>query len=97
MDLQLRYTALNINIGGPPVTGTPADSRTERKSILFAGLLNFLNKPRFRGWPIDYMSVYLNLPSEMKFAEAIGAPLFNGNGWANTSLIQSETFRLCKC
>ena len=26
----------------------------------------------------------------MKFAEAIGAPLFNGNGLANTSLIQSE-------
>ncbi len=22
--------------------------------------------------------------------EAIGAPLFNGNGWANTSLIQSD-------
>ena len=28
----------------------------------------------------------------MKFAEAIGAPVFNGNGWANTSLIQSEPF-----
>ncbi len=28
------------------------------------------------------------LPSEMKFAEAIGAMLFNGNKWANTSLIQ---------
>ncbi len=26
----------------------------------------------------------------MKFAEAIGALLFNGNGWANTSLIQSN-------
>ena len=26
----------------------------------------------------------------MKSAEAIGAPLFDGNGWANTSLIQSE-------
>ena len=26
----------------------------------------------------------------MKFAEAIGALLFNGNGWANTSLIQSD-------
>ena len=26
----------------------------------------------------------------MKLAEALGAPLFNGNGWANTSLIQSE-------
>ena len=23
-------------------------------------------------------------------AEAIGSPLFNGNGWANTSIIQSE-------
>ena len=29
----------------------------------------------------------------MKFPEAIGAPLFNGNGWANTSLIQSEPFK----
>ena len=28
----------------------------------------------------------------MKFAEATGAPLFNGNGRANTSLIQSEPF-----
>ncbi len=28
----------------------------------------------------------------MKFAEGITAPLFNGNGWANTSLIQSEPF-----
>ncbi len=26
----------------------------------------------------------------MKFAEAIGALLINGNGWANTSLIQSD-------
>ena len=26
----------------------------QRKSILFAGLLNFLNKPLFLGWPIDY-------------------------------------------
>ncbi len=25
-----------------------------------------------------------------KFAEAIGAPRFSGNEWANTSLIQSE-------
>ena len=24
------------------------------------------------------------------FAETIAAPLFNGNGWANSSLIQSE-------
>ena len=29
----------------------------------------------------------------MKFAEAIGAPLFNGNGWANSSLIQSKPLR----
>ncbi len=28
----------------------------------------------------------------MKFAEAKGAPLFNGNMCANTSLIQSEPF-----
>ncbi len=26
----------------------------------------------------------------MMFAEAIGAPLFNGNGWANNILIQSD-------
>ncbi len=50
-------------------------------------------------WARSIMSVYdeatpyadtSTLPSEMKFAEAIGAPLFNGNGWANISLIQSE-------
>ncbi len=29
-------------------------------------------------------------PSEMKFAEAIGTSFFNGNGWENTSLVQSE-------
>ncbi len=27
----------------------------EKKSILFDGLLNFLNKPLFLGWPIDYI------------------------------------------
>ncbi len=32
------------------------------------------------------------LPSEMKFVEAIGAPLFHGNGWANTSLIHSDPY-----
>ncbi len=32
------------------------------------------------------------LPSEMKFAEVIGAPLFNENWWANISLIQSDPF-----
>ncbi len=32
----------------------------------------------------------------MKFAEAIGALLFNGNGWANTSLIQSDPLALWK-
>ncbi len=36
------------------------------------------------------MNGFRTLPPEIKFAEAIGAPLFNGNGWANTSLIQSE-------
>ena len=29
----------------------------------------------------------------MKFADGTGALLFNGNGWANTSLIQSESLR----
>ena len=33
------------------------------------------------------MSVY---DEATPYAEAIGAPLFNGDGWANTSLIQSE-------
>ena len=33
----------------------------------------------------------------MKFAEAIGAPLFNGNGSANTSLIQSDPFYIYSC
>ncbi len=32
----------------------------------------------------------------MKFVEAIGAPLFNGNEWANTSLMHSEPFKHCK-
>ncbi len=49
-------------------------------------------------WTNSIMSVYdedtCTLSSEMKFAEAIGVPLFNGNGWANTSLIQSEPFRV---
>ncbi len=33
----------------------------------------------------------------MKFAEAIGAPLFNGNRWTNTMLIQSETLNKFQC
>ena len=61
-------------------------------------------------WARSIMSVYdeatpygdtSTLPSVMKFPEAIGARLFNGNGWANTSLIQSEPLfawlcRMCK-
>ncbi len=34
--------------------------------------------------------IYLNLAIWMKFAEAIGALLFNGNGSENISLIQSD-------
>ena len=33
----------------------------------------------------------------MKFAEAIGAPLSNGNEWANTSLIQSDPLHYDIC
>ncbi len=33
----------------------------------------------------------------MKSAEAIEAPLFNGNGWANTSLIQSDPLQQSYC
>ncbi len=34
----------------------------QRKSILFAGWLNFLNKPLFWGWPIDYWDVRDKIP-----------------------------------
>ncbi len=34
-----------------------------------------------------YWECTWTLPAEMNFAEAIGAPLFSGNGWENTSLI----------
>ncbi len=39
------------------------------------------------------MSVYYGEVTpygDMKFAEAIGSPLFNGDRWVNTSLIQSD-------
>ncbi len=42
--------------------------------------------PRY-SWASSIMSVY------MKFAEAVGALLFNGNWWANTSPIQSSLTR----
>ncbi len=35
------------------------------------------------------MSAY-DVAFEMKFAEAIGAPLFNENGWVNLVLIHSD-------
>ncbi len=42
---------------------------------------------RYNGAPINWTS---SIMSGMKFVEATGAPLFNGNEWANTSLIQSK-------
>ena len=40
MDLQLRQTALDINIGGPPVTGTPAVSRTGLGILVVNSIIN---------------------------------------------------------
>ena len=37
----------------------PHKGNMQRKSILFAGLLNFFNKPLFWGWPIDYVGTLL--------------------------------------
>ena len=51
---------------------------------------SWITEPPLVGQALSW--VCCTLPSEMKFAEAIGAPLFNLNGWANTSLIQSEPF-----
>ena len=54
--------------------------------------LSVLNNGAPFSWADYIMSMYdgATLPSEMKFVEAKGVPLFNGNGWVNTSLIQSE-------
>ena len=36
------------------------EDNLKRKSIFFAVLLNFLNKPLFLGWPIDYIGPVKN-------------------------------------
>ena len=40
----------------------PFEGLLQRKSILFAGLLNFLNKPLFLGWPTDYYAENAKIP-----------------------------------
>ncbi len=63
----------------------------ESKGLHCAHLFVFNNGAPI-SWASSIMSVYddtWTFPSGMKFAEAIGALLFNGNGLANSSLIRS--------